>query len=436
MKANMLNISWYQLKEQICERAYTLIYLLAVALMSILFVACQPASPFECTDAIGCVSIAPDESLKLGVIQDLSGGAAVYGTEQLHSFELALADRDGQLLGHPIELQIEDEGCTPEGGANAALRVIADPQVVGILGTTCSSAASTVAKLMSEAGLVMVSGVNSAPSLTSIGGKPGVDWQPGYFRTMLNVVEEARAAAVFALQELGAAKAATINDGDTFSQGYADVFEQVFTEFGGEIVLEATVNKGDTDMHPVLLSVSTSRAEVIFLALFPPEGALIVQQTKTVTGLENLIFIGGGALRTDAFIESVGADGLGMYFIGSAPPPVGAVNDKLVSEYESRYGQPPQTVTYGYAYDAAQVLLKAIETVIVQDADGTLHIGRQAMRDALYATTDFEGVTGQLTCDEFGDCAVVRFDIVRLDDPTAGVEGLLSNVIYTYGLGQ
>ncbi len=80
------------------------------------------------------------------------------------------------------------------------------------------------------------------------------------------------------------------------------------------------------------------------------------------------------------------------------------------------------------------MLLDAIERVAVQEGDGTLHIGRQALRDALYATVDFEGVTGRIRCDAFGDCAVIKFDIVRLDDPSAGVDGLLSNVIDTYSV--
>lgn len=397
-----------------------------------LLIACKPAAPpFECTDPIGCVTILPGEPIKLGVIHDLTGGGAVYGLEHVKVFELAVAEREGRLLGHPIELQIQDEECTAEGGANAALRIIADPQVIGIFGTTCSSAAGAAAKIMTEVGLVMISGVNSAPSMTSIAGKPGADWQPGYFRTMANIMEEGRATAVFAFRELGVTKAATINDGDTFSQGYKDVFAQVFTELGGEIVLDATINKGDTDMQPVLRTVAALQAETVFLPLFPAEGALIVRQSKQVADLENISFIAGGSLRTDDFISSVGPDGRGIYFIGSAPPPKGAANDALVSKYVARYGEPPQTATYGFAYDAASLLLNAIEAVGVQERDGTVHIGRQALRDALYAT-DLEGVTGRLACDAYGDCGVVKFDIVRLDDPAAGIEGLLSNVIYTY----
>jgi len=73
---------------------------------------------------------------------------------------------------------------------------------------------------MSNAGLVMVSGANSGPSLTSIGGEQGDDWYPGYFRTMLNDVNRGRIAAVYVYEELGISKVATINDGDAYTSGY------------------------------------------------------------------------------------------------------------------------------------------------------------------------------------------------------------------------
>jgi branched-chain amino acid transport system substrate-binding protein len=78
------------------------------------------------------------------------------------------------------------------------------------------------------------------------------------------------------------------------------------------------------------------------------------------------------------------------------------------------------------------LFLNTIEAAAVQDKDGTLHIGRQALRDALYATAAYPGLTGSLTCDQYGDCGVARFEVVRLDDPAAGLEGLATNVVYTY----
>jgi len=251
-----------------------------------LMISRQDAPRFTCTDAIGCVTIAPDEPLRLGVIQDLSGGAASFGIEQLRSIEIALSKRENQFLSHPIVLHIEDERCTPEGGSVAANKLATDSRVVAILGTTCSGAAVRVSRIMSEAGMVMVSGANSAPSLTSVAGKRGSDWYPGYFRTMYNSIETGWGAAAYAFRELGVTRAGTINDGDTYTKGYAKAFQSMFTELGGEIVLDALINRGETNMHPVLTAIVNSGAELVFLPLFEQESIAIVQQRKEVAGLE------------------------------------------------------------------------------------------------------------------------------------------------------
>jgi basic membrane protein A len=62
------------------------------------------------------------------------------------------------------------------------------------------------------------------------------------------------------------------------------------------------------------------------------------------------------------------------------------------------------------------ILLDAVEKVAVEDADGTLHIGRQALRDALYATKDHQGITGTLSCDEYGDCADPQIVVNQIQD--------------------
>ena len=223
----------------------------------------KDAPVFTCSDAIGCVTIDPGEPIELGVLQALSGGPAPIGLAQVRSIELAVAARDGQLLGHPIELQIEDEYCSPEGGTVAAQKLASDPQIIAILGTTCSGAAAPAAQVMSAAGLVMISGENTAPSLTAIGGKPGPDWQPGYFRSTYNDTVRGQAAATFVFRELGLTQVATINDGDAFTQGLTDAFEQKFTGLGGEIVLAATVNKEESNMHPVLEAVALAEAQLV-----------------------------------------------------------------------------------------------------------------------------------------------------------------------------
>jgi len=114
---------------------------------------------------------------------------------------------------------------------------VADPQMVGIIGPTCSGAAASAMKVVSEAGLVIISGSSSAPSLTSVGGEPGPDWQPGFLRTAQNDALSGQAAATFAFQVLGVTAAATLNDGDPYTRGLADTFEGAFTDLGGQVVL-------------------------------------------------------------------------------------------------------------------------------------------------------------------------------------------------------
>lgn len=403
-----------------------------IACCAILLSSCKTADPpFVCSDVIGCVNIASSEPIRLGVLQSLSGNMAPVGMDQIRGIELALAGRNKQILGHPIELQIEDERCTSEGGIIAAMTIVADPQIVATLGTTCSGAAITAGKIISDAGMVMVSGLNTAPSLTAIAGKRGANSQLGYFRVIPNEELEVHALAAFIFKELGVTKVATINDGDLYTSNHVSALKRAFTKLGGEIVLAATINKGDQNMRPVLTAVASSGAELLFFPLFQPEGNLIVQQSMEIEGLQSLKLLAGEPLFREDFIRSVDAAATGMYFIAKLAPKSPAFKE-LVSDYKIQYGELPGKHIFGFAYDATSTLLNALQKVAIQESNGTLHIGRHALREALHSTTDIEGVMGRINCDAFGDCGFGNFSIVRFDDMAAGFEGLMSNVIYTH----
>jgi branched-chain amino acid transport system substrate-binding protein len=51
------------------------------------------------------------------------------------------------------------------------------------------------------------------------------------------------------------------------------------------------------------------------------------------------------------------------------------------------------------------MIFAAIEKVAKKAPDGSLTIGRKALRDALYATKNMKGLTGNISCDKYGDCA-------------------------------
>src|SRR5512143_827827 len=116
------------------QRKPLILFLLAAVLLT----ACRPSPPpFKCPDALGCVEIVPRAPIKIGVIYNLTG-AGPLGLFLLHSVELAVEDRGSQLLGHRVELVSADARCSGEGGTTAALKITADPQIVGIVGPTCS----------------------------------------------------------------------------------------------------------------------------------------------------------------------------------------------------------------------------------------------------------------------------------------------------------
>lgn len=404
-----------------------------VFLLAIIVWACQESTPpFQCHDSLGCVRVAPDEPLKIGILQALTGEVASIGQGQTRGIELALEAHEGKVAGHSVVFQTEDTGCSEEGGANAVLKILADPDNIAILGTTCSGAAAAVSKAMSEAGLTMISGNNSAPFLTRIADQRGPCWQPGYFRTAPNEENAGKAAAIFAFKTLGVVKAAAINDGDIYTRGLTDSFVTMFQELGGKVVLDTSVNKGDRRMQPVLTAIQDARAEFLFFPLFQPEGNYLLLQAREMPGFENIRLMTGGALINVDFLESVGEKAKGLYFVGPSAPSSPAT-EALDQRYIKKYNAPPDTFYYLTAYDAASLLFKVIEKTAVHDpTSGALFIGRRALRDALYETRHFNGVSGTLACDAFGDCAQPVFKVLRMDAPLSGIQGLLDNVQFSY----
>lgn len=404
-----------------------------ITLLAVL-TACQQVQPtaavFECPDAIGCITVAPGDPIKIGVLQPLSGDAARSGTEQYLAFQVAANERNQQISGHPIALMPTDTMCLPAGGGNGALTLTSDPQLVAVLGTYCSAAAREAMPIIAEAGLVMVSGGNGAPSLTAEGGTFGADWHVGYFRTSPNGQFMGESVAHFIVNEQQLTRVATLNDGDAYTQGLTDVFNYHAEQLGGEAVLDLTINKEDTDLKPALEAVAQARPDALFAVVFRPAGDFLVAQISQVAGLDEVVLVLTENVLADELIQLYQADN--VLFIAELNPPDNPNADQFVLDYEMLHQQSPTTIDTRPAYDAANILFNAIEAVAVRAADGTLNIGRQALRDALYTTRKHRGASGLITCDQFGDCAGIGYRIMRVSDPAAGVAGVRENVVYIY----
>jgi branched-chain amino acid transport system substrate-binding protein len=223
--------------------------------------------------------------------------------------------------------------------------------------------------------------------------------------------------ADFAYNVLGVTTAAAIHDGDPYTEGLARVFADAFEELGGTIVAFEAVNKGDTDMRPVLTTVAAAGPpEFLYYPVFTAEGGFLTKQAREVEGLQDTILAAADGMISPAAAEAVGAEGEGMYFSGPDLSFTGELYGEFLARYQELYGTEPISVFHAHAFDATNMVFACIEEVGVLEDDGTLHIGRQAMRDCLYATTDFQGITGVLTCDEYGDCADPQISVSQLQD--------------------
>ena len=133
------------------------------------------AGEVDCaTVEFGCVEVGADEPINLGAAQVISGADASLGQDQVNALELALDYLDGTfdqtngtLLDHPVELTVEDELCSADGGQTAGTALAADTSIVAVVGTSCSSAALGVADtILGDKGITLISGSNTSPALT------------------------------------------------------------------------------------------------------------------------------------------------------------------------------------------------------------------------------------------------------------------------------
>ncbi len=377
---------------------------------------------------LGAVVVGPGEPIKIATLQAISGDVASLGEDQNRATEIAIADK-GDIQGFEIELSYrEDDLCNSEGGQTGSTRIVADPDVIGVIGTSCSGAGVPASRVVTGAGRVLISGSNTSPVLTSFfDGNPGPEYHEGYYRTAHNDAIQGAAAARFVFEELGLSSVATINDGDPYTQGLTTAFGASFEELGGSVVLATAVTPEQTDMRPVLTEVAAAGAELIFFPIFQPAGDFIPEQAPDISGLEDVVLMGADGLLSDTYV--VLPQTKGMYFSGPSTPETPEYAD-FVAKYVDAYGEEPIQSFHAHAYDATNMLLAAIEEVAVMDGDN-LVIDLQGVRDALNAI-NWSGLTGSLVCDDFGDCADPTIFIVQNTDDTPTIADVRANVQVSY----
>jgi branched-chain amino acid transport system substrate-binding protein len=377
-------------------------------------------------DEFGTVEVASGEPINLGTLMVISGADAALGQDSQNGAVLAADYLDGtfdgtpgQLLGHDINWVHEDDLCSAEGGQAGGTALAADPSIVAVIGTSCSSSALGIADtILSEKGILLISPSNTNPALTSEEAH-----QPVYARTAHNDRIQGAVVAEYALNELGATKMATISDESPYTQGLTAAAEVNFEAGDGTVTARERINSEDTDFKPLLRSIAEGDPDVLYAPVFVAACSLIIKQAADIMP-DVTIMTSDGCSSSDTLKNTGGAiDGVLV-----SGPDISVfqegefyTNDFLPA-YESAFGSEPTSVFHAHSFDATNVVFDAIEQVAVENDDGSLSIPRTALRDAVFATSGYEGLTGIITCTELGDCAT-DVTIGIFEGPNWPVEG-------------
>jgi branched-chain amino acid transport system substrate-binding protein len=374
-----------------------------LVIAGIIYYATKPkVVPPLIVDTLGVVQIKSGDPIHLACWMVVAGENASLGTDTKRGVELAIEDKGGKILGFSVKLSVQDTGCNAEGGQAAATKLAADPTIVAAIGSNCSSEAKPGAPILWKAGIATVSPSNTAPFLTDP--KRGPEYN-GYLRTAHNDKVQGAVAAEYAINQLKVKKAATIHDGSPYAEQLQAVFAENFKKLGGTITSQEAVAPTDTDMRPVLTKIATGKPDIIYYPIFIAAGGHVTRQAKEVKGLEKTKLMSADGTFSPDFIKAAGDTAVGMYHSSPDFSAFGAGYKTFLEKHQKKYGEKPIAPFHAHGYDAAMIVFAAIEKVAKTAPNGTLHIGRQQLRDALFATKNFKGLTGNLTCTETGDCA-------------------------------
>jgi branched-chain amino acid transport system substrate-binding protein len=336
-----------------------------------------------CGDPLGCVIYKPGEPVRIAALLAYGAGGATGSMANMASDGVYSAVSEyNNIYGHPIDITRLDEACDANVAASAAKQISDDGRFIGIVGTTCSSSAESAMKYLSSAGYSMVSPSNTLPSLTQPGSHAA-----GYFRVSPPDSVESQPMANFVYKQGWSGVAIIYTDAAPYYATMADLFAQAFTSVGGSVISRHQISAQTTDFSPILSAVNSDYVKAIYLSMPADQANNFISQA-TYNGIYRYM-LGPSILR----------DPVLFYPYGTNPNGINGgtyITDIVPSIFDN---------AADYGHDAAAILLNAIQNAGKPLPDGTLVIGRQALRDALSGTYGYRGRTGTLSCNSNGDCA-------------------------------
>ena len=328
------------------------------------------------------------EIIKLGLITPLTGDVKTFGESCKNAFLLAIDDyaKTGKYQITPV---IADDRNDATEGTNAALKLITQDKVAGIIGPLTSKIAIPVSEIADKNRVPMISSATN-PKVTVHDGRR----KPYVFRSCFTDPFQGSVAANFALKELKASTAAVLYDvGNDFSKGLADFFKTTFEKGKGTILAYESYQKDDVDFSALITKIGIKKPDVLFLPDYYNKVSLIARQVRE-KGLKSAL-LGGDGWDSPDLIKIGGSAIIGNYFTNHYSA---EKKDKVTEAFIGRYKQKCGAVPDAWAaltYDATMLYLQSLDKAQKATPEEVMNV--------LTDLKNHKGVTGNISFDRNGD---------------------------------
>ncbi|SDS09288.1 branched-chain amino acid ABC transporter substrate-binding protein [Microlunatus soli] len=351
----------------------------------------------------------------IGVVAPLTGDLAPLGLGIKNSVDLAVkqANENKTIPGWTLKVRSEDDEGKPDTGRNAATNLSSDDAVVGVVGPLNSSVGQTVQPVLNSAKIVEVSPANTGVSLTKgeDADNPKRAYE-NYFRTCTTDDVQGPFAARYLYQEAGIKQLATIHDKKAYGQGLVAAFSKEYKKLGGKIVSAQTINPDDSNFGPVISKTKAAKPKAVYYGGEYPEAGPLSQQMKA--GGLDVPLMGGDGIYDPSYIEQAGKTSEGDLATSVGAPADTLDSAKAFVDAYNKGGYKEPYGAYGaYSYDAANAIINGLKTSLPKAEDAS------AAREPTIAAvgkSDFDGATGHVAFDEFGDATTRVLTVYEVQD--------------------
>jgi len=337
----------------------------------------------------------------------------------VNAIKLALDEAGNKAGGYTIVYKDVDDSTAAAGKWDEATEIknandaVANDKLMAYIGTFNSGAAKLSIPILCAKGIVMVSPANTYTGLTKAGkgeaDEPDKYYPNGCTHNYTRVVPaddlQGRAGAVWAAK-LGLKNVYVLDDTELYGKGLADVFDAEAAGAGLTVLGRDGIDGKATDYKALAEKIKATNPDLIYFGGITQNnaGQLWRDLRDAMPGVK---LMGPDGVYESEFIQAAGAAAEGSYitFGGVPPDKLTGKGAEFYAKYTAKYPDAPAEAYTAYGYEAAKVVLAAIERAAATNPADTLAL-RAAVPKEMFATKDLDGVTGKVSFNAEGDTSV------------------------------